>query len=148
MIRRLVVLGQIVVIAVACVTPTPSRSLPPQGRACVDLVEYPADTVVSLRSRHDLGIQQLSRDGPRYPDMMRVRHVEGSVRASFVIDSMGNVAKGTAVITNDSDRAFGDAVCTWLVKVARFEPLIIGGRRYSVRIVDFPVEFTLERASP
>jgi hypothetical protein len=53
--------------------------------------------------------------------------------------------RGTAIITAETNRAFGDAVCTWLADVARFEPLVVRGRRYTVRIANSPFDFTLSR---
>ena len=53
--------------------------------------------------------------------------------------------RGTAIITAESDRSFGHAVCTWLAEAARFEPLVFGSRHSAVRVLNFKVDFTLER---
>ena len=118
-----------------------------RGRPCGDVLDYPTDTIVDFQGRQQqLGPRQVSRSGPRYPSQMRNQSVEGSARASFVVDTTGRVPLGTAIITAESDRAFGDAVCTWLAGPARFEPLEVGGRRYAVRMANFPVDFTLTLA--
>jgi hypothetical protein len=143
---RLPLLGALAMATLtACAPPpAPAAELIPPERPCAGVVEYPTDTVVDFRGRRQqLGPRLVSGGWPRYPVDMRNRSVEGSVRAAFVVDTAGRVPPGTAVITAESDRAFGDAVCTWLAGAARFEPLVVGGRRYAVRMENYPVDFTL-----
>jgi hypothetical protein len=124
--------------------PAPPATLVQRERPCAAVVEYPTDTVVDFQGRQQhLGPRLVSRDLARYPVEMRNRFIEGSVRATFVVDTAGRVPPGTTVITAESNRAFGDAVCTWLAGAARFEPLVVGGRRYAVRVANYPVDFTL-----
>lgn len=49
-----------------------------------------------------------------YPENLRIRGVEGSVRASFVLDTAGRVLPGTVVITFESQWEFGNSVCAYL----------------------------------
>lgn len=76
---------------------------------------------------------------------MRSWYVEGRAVASFVVDTLGVVVPESAIITSESQPAFGNAVCSWLRQQARFEPFVVNGRKYTVRIANYPVDFTLTR---
>ena len=133
-------------VAAACASTGSIAQTRPPGRPCNDMVDYPVDTVIDLRRGVQNGPRSISREGPRYPPEMMTQSIEGSVRASFVVDTTGNIPPGTAFISAESDFAFGYAVCKWLGSdTRRFEPMEVGGRRYSVRMLYFPVEFTLRR---
>jgi hypothetical protein len=132
--------------ATACASTGSVAETRPHGRPCDDVVDYPVDTALDFRRGVQTGPRSISRDGPKYPPEMLTQSVEGSVRASFVVDTTGHIPRGTVFISAESDFAFGYAVCRWLGgDTRRFEPFEVGGRRYSVRMMNVPVEFTLTR---
>lgn len=126
-----------------CVSAGP-RGPQPHGRPCAGITDYPTDTSIDYDANPELRPRQVSPGGPRYPLSQRAASVEGSVRAEFVVDTNGTVPRGTAIITKESDRAFGDAVCSWLT-TARFA-FPPDRRPRSVRVANFPFEFALTRS--
>jgi hypothetical protein len=145
--RRLTFLATTLLVAQSACTPAASSpAAEPRGRYCTTPVAVSADTTFDFHGRQQqLGPRSLSRGGPRYPQTLRAQNVEGRVIASFVIDTTGVVLVGTAAITEESNPGFGSAVCMWLQRDARFEPLVVGDHRYLVRMTNFPVDFGLNR---
>jgi len=81
---------------------------------------------------------------PRYPDDLKQRNVDGRVLASFIVDTLGRVVPGSESITQETERGFGDAVCTYL-RSAHFIPFESGGRRKTVELRDQLTTFSLIR---
>ena len=131
----------------ACAQATVEPRLTPVKRPCDGVVDYPADTIVDFRGQQPaVGPRPFSNTSPRYPVDLRNRGVQGSAHATWVVDTTGAVVRGTAIIESETDKAFGTAVCAWLAGGARFEPFVAqGGRRITVRITNYPVDFTLVR---
>jgi hypothetical protein len=130
----------------ACAPATVEPRLTPVQRSCNGSVEYPTDTTIDFRGQQqETGLRQVSTAQARYPVELRNRGVQGSAQGTWAIDTTGSVVRGTAIINAETDKAFGDAVCTWLADVARFEPVVVQSRRVAVRIANYPVEFTLTR---
>jgi outer membrane biosynthesis protein TonB len=141
-----------------CAPPSPqppstaSTAANPQARPCNRAAAeghaaaaFLADTTLPADQREPGGgIRPTSRVWPRYPHELRAQGVEGSVRSTFVIDTLGHVVPASAYITYESRREFGDAVCTWL-RQSRFAPLVVDGRRRSVRLLEVPTTFELMR---
>ena len=131
---------------------TASTAANPQARPCnvppagaLAATPFVADTTLPTDQREPGGgIRPISRVWPRYPHELRAQGVEGSVRSTFVIDTLGHVVPASAYITYESRREFGDAVCTWL-RQSRFAPLVVDGRRRSVRLLEVPTTFELTR---
>ena len=140
-------LGALIAGVAACTPPVSISGAPLGGRPCGDVVDYPTDTTIDAEDpRPAKGPHQLSHDGPQYPSEMRKQSIEGTAQVSFVIDTTGHVPRGTVFITAESDLAFGSAVCTWLSRRdPYFEPFEVNGRKYAVRIVNMPIEFSLTR---
>jgi TonB family protein len=80
---------------------------------------------------------------PRYPDELRQKNIEGSVRVQFVVDESGSALEGTILILNADHLLFAKAVLDFLEK-ARFEPATIGGCPVA-QVVEQPFTFTLWR---
>ena len=110
------------------------------GRSCDRLPVIRADTSFDSLDPLILSLVLPGYRGPEYPREMREAGVSGRVVASFVIDTSGRVPAGGAWIHSESDRSFGNSVCTHL-KVARFRPLVVSGRRLSVRVLNAPTSF-------
>jgi hypothetical protein len=114
---------------------------PDSLRACTTLAAVEADTTVDVTPTGPSPLlHQRSFGGPRYPTDLRNRHVEGDVRASFVVDTLGRVLRGTTGILDESHHAFGESVCEYL-RSAEFAPIVLGGRRVSVRFVGMGFHF-------
>ena len=144
--KLIVPVSVILVAIVACAQATTESRLTPVQRPCNGSVDVSADTTIDLRGQQrDGSPRQISAANPRYPVDLRNRGVQGSAHATWVVDTTGAVVRGTAIINAETNRAFGDAVCTWLADVARFEPLVVRGRPYTVRIANSPFDFTLSR---
>jgi TonB family protein len=145
--RPLPLLTALVAGVAACTPPVTIGGVPLRGRPCGDVVDYPTDTTIDAEDPpKEKGPRQLSYSGPQYPSEMRRQSIEGTARVSFVIDTTGHVPRGTVFITAESDLAFGSAVCTWLARRDHyFEPLEVNGRKYAVRVLNMPVEFSLTR---
>jgi len=132
---------------------SPARAPPAsdaRGRACnpaaareLGAAAFLADTTLPANPREPGGaIRPVARVWPRYPHELRDQGVEGRVQSTFVIDTLGLVVPGSAYITYESRREFGDAVCTWL-RQSRFTPFVADGRRRSVRVLEVPTTFEL-----
>jgi TonB family protein len=78
---------------------------------------------------------------PRYPDELRSRHIEGSVLAQFVVDTLGRPELATLKILRQTDLAFANAVRDAIPDM-RFFPASIGDRPVR-QLVQMPFEFSL-----
>jgi hypothetical protein len=109
--------------------------------------EAPAQTTMPTRFRDPEGITAdptgLRRDtsvrvipgGPRYPWAQQVRGITAVPVVAYVIDTTGRVELETASFLNSSPAEFVDAVCAFLPKL-RFEPFIVGDRKFRVLLVE------------
>ena len=77
---------------------------------------------------------------PQYPDSLLAFSVEGEVVASFVVDTTGEVVKGSIGIVSETSPAFGHAVRQALA-ASRFVPARKGGRLVR-QILFLPYRFT------
>ena len=111
-------------------------------RPCTSLSVVEVDTTVDVSATGPSRLlHQRSSGGPRYPIDLRNQRVQGEVRASFVVDTLGRVARGSSGILEESHHAFGQSVCEFL-RNAEFEPVVVGGKRVSVRFVGMRFMFT------
>ena len=111
----------------------PRPASPPRG--CTSLSAVEADTTISMYTTEPSPLLHArSTVGPRYPIALRDQRVPGDVRATFVVDTLGRVIRGSSGILEESDRAFGQSVCDFL-RVAEFEPIVVAGKRLTVRVV-------------
>ncbi|MDB4907811.1 MAG: hypothetical protein JWO05_2595 [Gemmatimonadetes bacterium] len=78
---------------------------------------------------------------PPYPDVLRRGSVEGEVVAQFVIDSVGNIERGSVMIVSSPHALFSDAVRSTLPAL-RFMPGEVGGRPVRT-LVRMPFVFSL-----
>jgi hypothetical protein len=145
-VKRFALMVVVVAATGACAPATVEPRLTPVQRPCNASVDYPTDTTVDFRGQQqEAGPRPISATQARYPIELRNRGVEGSAQATWVVDTTGAVVPGTAIINAETNKAFGDAVCTWLTNGTRFEPLVVRGRRVTVRIANYPIDFTLTR---
>jgi TonB family protein len=113
-------------------------------RPCAELIDVHADTTTLADSPFAKAqLRPLDGKGPRYPVHLRNAREEGDVVATYIIDTLGHVMRSTAEITAESDRAFGESVCTFLAS-AKFVPIPIGGRKRTVRILDQHFKFRID----
>ena len=110
------------------------------GRSCDRLPVIRADTSLDSVDPLLLSLVLPGYRGPEYPKDLREGGVSGRVVASFVIDTSGRVPAGGAWIHSETDRRFGNSVCTYLER-ARFRTLVVGGQRLSVRVLNAPTTF-------
>ena len=112
-------------------------------RACSSrLAVVEVDTTVDAATMNPSQfLRPRSAGGPRYPTDLRDQRVQGDVRATFVVDTLGRVVRGSSGILEESHPAFGQAVCTFL-NTAAFAPVVIDGKRVAVRIVGMRFAFS------
>ena len=111
-------------------------------RPCTRLSAIEVDTTIDVTATGPSRLlQQRSSGGPRYPTDLRNQRVQGDVRASFVVDTLGRVVHGSSGILEESHPAFGQSVCEFL-RNAAFEPVVVGGKRVAVRFVGMRFMFS------
>lgn len=141
-----------IALSVACATTQyVADSVDRGGRSCDERATralvgsgFKPDTVIIGRPDAWPGFKRVSGPPPRYPDELRRQNIQGEVRSSYVIDTIGHVVPGSIIITFETERQFGDAVCTF-IKESRFAPMTMNGVAKTVRIVDQPTTFSLTR---
>lgn len=109
-------------------------------RSCDGRPLVQVDTTIDSQDTLLKALRPRGRTAPQYPVDMRSAGIAGRVVASFVIDTLGRVPSGGAWIHDETGPSFGNAVCDYL-KSARFTPLVVDGRRLSVRVQRWPVSF-------
>ncbi len=118
----------------------PSPTISP--RACTKLSAMAADTTIDVTATGPSQfLHQRSDGGPRYPIDLRNQRVWGDVRASFVVDTLGRIIRGSTGILEESHHAFGQSVCEFL-RNAEFDPIVLDGKRVTVRVVGMRFRFT------
>ncbi len=78
-----------------------------------------------------------------YPEMLRSAQVEGTVLASFVVDTSGRAEMGTFKVLRSDHELFTNAVKNALPKI-RYLPAEVGGRKVK-QLVQQPFVFSLAR---
>lgn len=78
-----------------------------------------------------------------YPEMLRSAQVEGTVLASFVVDTTGYADLSTFTVISSDHELFTNAVRRALVRI-RYRPAEIGGRKVK-QLVQQPFQFRLDR---
>ena len=81
--------------------------------------------------------------GLEYPDILRMKNVEGRVLIEFVVDTAGHVVPQTIRVRQATDPLFEKSVRTY-IRTARFHPALLNGRKVNEH-VEVPFEFTLSR---
>ena len=119
---------------------------PPDARGprpCGGLIDVKADTSMPADGPFAKAhLRWLGGKGPRYPVSLRNAREDGEVVATYVVDTLGHVMRNTAQITAESDRAFGQAVCTFLAS-ATVVPVTIDSRKRTVRVLDAHFKFRI-----
>ena len=80
---------------------------------------------------------------PRYPSMLQSAGVEGSIRAQFVVDTLGRVEQGSFRALESTHDLFTAAVREALVR-ARFTPAELGGHKVR-QLVEQTFTFNITR---
>jgi protein TonB len=80
---------------------------------------------------------------PRYPSMLQSAGVEGSVRAQFVVDTLGRVEQGSFRALESTHDLFTAAVREAMTR-ARFSPATAGGRKVR-QLVEQTFTFNITR---
>ena len=146
-------LSRYTIILLACVAGCASRRTPSvvsslvagSGRACRQ-----GDAATAVDTTFDSSTNAPSTFYPigpphlQYPRQLRSQGVQGSVVAGYSVDTLGHVIPGSERIVAEAHPEFGDAVCEML-KDLRFNPLVLNGRKYSVRVLEQPFTFSLIR---
>ena len=113
------------------------------GRPCgaVRVAAAPVDTVVDAGTGAQSSLLHfVVHNGPQYPIPLRNARIDGEVRVSFTVDTTGHVVPGSAEVVAESHAAFGQSVCDFLER-ARLAPIVLGGRRTTVRVINQPFRF-------
>ncbi len=123
----------------------PLDSAAQQPRACRRTVQVEADTTVARVGPETATFLQYTANlhGPEFPAELRSLR-EGNVVAKFVVDTNGRVVDGTAHIVSESNRGFGQSVCTFLRR-ARFRTAAVNGRKLTVAVLAAPFLFPFGR---
>ena len=138
MLRITVVLAVISLVSEAATVN--ARDVP---RPCGVFTVIATDTTLDISDQASLKLYHPIVDGgPQYPTELRNQHIEGQVRVSFVLDTLGHVIRNSAQITDESDPAFGRSVCEFLTR-AKFVPISVSGRLLTASIVNAPFKFTI-----
>ena len=117
-----------------------ARQLP---RPCDTYTNVAVDTVLDINDQASrILYRSIGQGGPKYPIALRNSRIEGSAQMSFVIDTLGRVIRHTAQITEESDRAFGHAVCEFLTG-AKFAPISVNGRLLTTSITNASFKFAI-----
>ena len=101
----------------------------------------PGDTI---RGGGSGALRLLNRAIPRYPQALKDRGVEGTVRVTFVLDTLGLVEPLSERIEGSPDDALSLASCDALAH-SQFTPIVLGGRAARVLVMDYPFTFALAR---
>jgi TonB family protein len=80
--------------------------------------------------------------GPRYPEELRARSIEGEVLMQFVVDTTGRVILGTLRVLRSTDPGFTREVERVLWRM-RFLPAELKDGRRVKQLVQMPFQFTL-----
>lgn len=80
---------------------------------------------------------------PRYPAQLRRDQIEGAVRTTFVVDTLGRVEAGSLIVLESAHPLFERAIRD-VVDALRFVPAEAGGRRVR-QLVEQRFLFTLTR---
>ena len=137
---RLVTIGLVVL---ALEAPAILAQRPP--RACRQGPAIPVDTVLDGREKLKTPlVKQIKSSFPAYPVELRKRGIQGQVMVNLVIDTLGTVPITGVVITKETEKAFGDAVCASIVN-AKFEPYVTDGTKRTVEVRGMLFGFTLQR---
>jgi len=82
------------------------------------------------------GLRHANHLGPKYPDRARAAEQTAAPVVAFVVDTSGGVEVPTASFLDDTEAEFRAVVCEMLPQL-RFEPLVLGGQRTRVLLVQF-----------
>ena len=80
---------------------------------------------------------------PRYPDAMRVAHIEGEVLAQFIVNENGRPDMSSFGVLKSSDSLFTQAVMMSLPNM-QFNPALVGGKAVK-QLVQMPFQFNLSK---
>ena len=80
-------------------------------------------------------------DGPRYPDALREKGVQGEVLVEFAVDTAGHADPATFTVVESTHPLFVDAVREALPNM-RFTPAVAHGRHVR-QLVRLPMKFKL-----
>jgi TonB family protein len=84
--------------------------------------------------------------GPVYPKWLEQEHIEGSVTASFIVDTTGLADSASLRIQSSSHPAFADAVRA-AMSVMRFRPAELGGHHVR-QLVSQEFRFVIAAPAP
>jgi TonB family protein len=133
----------VAVLSAACARP-PSPTVADLSipRPCTGLSNLTAAWSDTLPIISDTSLQHVMGGGTalHYPDDLRRAYRSGTVRARFVIDTLGNVVRGSGIIEASSDEGLSQAVCQALPEL-RFVPVEVGGHKAVVGLVHVPFTF-------
>lgn len=110
-------------------TDVPDGDLPDETRL------YTAEDVDSAATRDP------SSDGPRYPDALRTKGVQGHVLVEFAVDTAGRADPATFTVVQATDPLFAEAVREALPRM-HFIPARTRGRAVR-QLVRLPMQFRL-----
>lgn len=85
----------------------------------------------------------LASPPPRYPEMLRMAHVEGIVIVQGVVDTLGHLERGTLKVISSPHPALSTSAVEGLAN-AVFRPGRVEGRAVRV-LVQMPVQFSIAR---
>jgi periplasmic protein TonB len=124
-------------------TPSPPRRTPPSPAPAVP-AEYEGSRVyIEPELEHPVA-RDPSSDGPRYPEALRKKGVEGLVVIRFIVDTSGHADSTTFSVVEATHPAFEEAVRTALPRM-RFIPAQLGDKHVPELVMQ-EFRFVMQRA--
>jgi len=87
--------------------------------------------------------EMLSHPEPRYPEVLRLAGIEGSVTIEAVLDTTGRAEPGSLRVIGDAHPLFA-AEAEHVVLASRYRPARMAGRAVRVRVL-VPISFAIRR---
>ncbi len=118
--------------------PPPAARAQPQPAAG----DLPDETrIYTIEDVDSAATRDPTSDGPRYPDALRAKGVQGDVLVEFTVDTAGRADLATFSVVETSHPLFADAVRDAL-PLMRFTPAVAHGRHVR-QLVRLPMKFKL-----
>lgn len=125
-------------------TRDPGDAPPPEARRPIVPAagDAPDETrIFTVEDVDSAAARDPSSDGPRYPDALRQKGVQGEVLVEFTVDTAGHADPATFTVVESTHPLFADAVREAL-PLMRFTPAVARGHHVR-QLVRLPMKFKL-----
>ena len=128
----------------AATTADPGDAPPPQARRPEPPTagaDFDETRLFSVEDVDTAAVRDPSSDGPRYPEALREKGVQGEVLVEFTVDTTGRADPSTFTVVESTNPLFTDAVREAL-PLMKFTPAVAHGRHVR-QLVRLPMKFKL-----